>query len=187
MCANMKTYFTNVIRDMRAQIREYSRGFTIIELLVAMTIFTIVVTTAIGIFIRGMRTQRAIVAFMEVNDNASLTMEQMMREMRTGSGFSLLGEQEVRFTNSEGKAVSYRLAGEVLERGEANAAGDFVYGGITAENVAIRRLAMRLRGGGSGAEFPARITISITVGSRNPYLENVVTNVQTTVSSRSLL
>ncbi|MBI4160235.1 type II secretion system protein [Candidatus Wolfebacteria bacterium] len=183
----MSTYFTNIICDIRDRIRGYSRGFTIIELLVAMTIFSIVVTTAIGIFVRGIRTQRAIVSFMEINDNASLALEQMMREMRTGKDFNRISEEEIRFTNADGKSVSYRKNNDVLERGEPNEAGDFIYGGITAENVALRRFSIGLLGGGPGAEFPARVTISLAVGSNNPYLEDVLTNIQTTVSSRFIL
>ncbi len=65
-----------------------SNAFTIIELLVAMGLFIILMGITAGSFVKAMRTQRAIVALMAANDNASLTLEQIAREIRTGSNFT---------------------------------------------------------------------------------------------------
>jgi prepilin-type N-terminal cleavage/methylation domain-containing protein len=60
------------------------KGFTLVEMLVAMGIFTIVVAIAIGGFINSLRTQRQVASLISAQSNASLVIEQMAREMRTG-------------------------------------------------------------------------------------------------------
>src|SRR3989338_8294083 len=93
-------------------------GFTVVELIVAMSLFIIVVSIATGIFIRALRTQRAIVDLLVVNDNATLVLEQITREVRLGTSFSTPSPTRLDFTNASGFPVSYNLNGitETLER-----------------------------------------------------------------------
>ena len=60
------------------------KGFTLIELLVAMGIFAIVIAIATGGFINSLRTQRQVASLISAQSNASLVLEQMAREIRTG-------------------------------------------------------------------------------------------------------
>lgn len=161
------------------------QGFTLIELLVAMTLFSLFMTLTVGVFVRGLRTERAIASFIEINNNASLALEQMVREMRVGSNFSKISADEVQFVNSQGQTVAYRRAGDSLERGQADEVGSVIYGKITADSVRIERFNVVLFGGQPDNQYPARVTIAIAVGSKNPYLEGIATNVQTTISSRA--
>ena len=65
-------------------------GQTLIELMVAMSIFAIFMTVAIGGFIQSMANQRLVLKLVSATDNMSLTLEQMMREMRVGTNFIAL-------------------------------------------------------------------------------------------------
>ena len=164
-----------------------SRGFTIVELLVAMGLFVILIGIATGGFVRALRTQRAVVALMAANDNASLTLEQMAREMRTGYNFSVVGD-ELQFVNAYSKKTGYRLNSGAIERasidGETSALIDSDYKKITADNVKIAHFKIILFGNELGDGYPPRITISLSVSSTSKYLENILTNIQTPVSSR---
>ncbi|HBI25612.1 MAG: hypothetical protein UT41_C0001G0270 [Candidatus Wolfebacteria bacterium GW2011_GWC2_39_22] len=62
-------------------------GFTLVEMIVAFSIFTIFITVAAGSFVRSVRIQRVSLQLMAINDNMAITMEQMMREMRVGYNF----------------------------------------------------------------------------------------------------
>jgi len=135
------------------------KGFTLVELLVAMGLFVIFITIASGGFIRALRTQRNIVALIAANENTSLALEQMAREIRTGSNFSSPNETELDFTNAVGEDVVYRLKDTAVERNSQP---------LTATNVKINKLIFKL-----GNNHPARITI-------------ILNNFQTTVSSRNL-
>jgi prepilin-type N-terminal cleavage/methylation domain-containing protein len=159
-----------------------TKGFTLIELLVAMSLFVVITSIATGNFIRSLRTQRATTGMMAINDNASLTLEQMMREIRTGSNFTTTGDSQLNFTNAAGQMVIYKLENEAIKRGVGVVAPE----PITAANVKIRMLKFSLMGQNPGDGMPPRITISMSVGSNYRDLENVVTNIQTTVSARNI-
>ncbi len=182
-------------------------GFTLIELLVAMSLFVIFTAIASGGFIRALRTQRAIVALMSVNDNSSLVLEQISREMRTGYNFCTntqaiisisssefpdcrdLANNELMFVNVNNQVVFYKWENGAIYRGIGNVLlTDSDYDQITGENIQVRDFNIKLMGNEKGDNYPPRITISISVSPRSniSYLENIYTNVQTTVSSRSL-
>ena len=162
---------------------KFQKGFTMIELLVAMGVFIIIVGVAIGIFIRSLRTQRNIINLMAINDNASLAIEQMTREIRTGQAFSSLGPSVLRFTNYQGSDVTYRwnIDTEFLERGEGE-----LFKTITANEVKIKRLQFILSGEDEQDNTPTRVTIILGVGSNQRDLTGVLNNIQTTISPRVL-
>lgn len=152
-----------------------SHGFTIIELMVAMSLFVIVVGIASGTFVNSLRTQRNVVGLMAANDNASLTLEQMSREIRTGSAFVGAGST-LHFTNYEHEQVNYALAdGRILRNGMP----------LTAANVLVKYLSFILRGETVGDGESTRVTMMMGVSSRGR-LESFVTRLQTTVSARIL-
>ena len=65
-----------------------NKGVTMIELLVAMSIFAIFVTVAIGGFVQALANQRLVLRLMSATDNMSLTLEQIMREARVSTDFA---------------------------------------------------------------------------------------------------
>ena len=82
-----------------SRFKIHNKAFTLVELLVAMSLFLILIGIATSGFIRVLRTQRAIVELMTINDNAVLTLEQMAREIRTGYHF-------VKNSNSSSESLS---------------------------------------------------------------------------------
>lgn len=155
-------------------------GFTLVEFLVAAALFLVVVTVASGGFIQALRTQRNLVALMAVNDNASLSLEQMAREMRTGFGFSAADNGgRIDFTNAAGIPVVYELDSEggVVRNSQK----------ITADNVRVKNLKFILRDCPPRVlplSCPRRITVSLNAVSEKYDLENFAVNLQTTVSAR---
>ena len=87
------------------------KGFTMIELLVAMGLFVVVMGIASTVFVQSLRAQRSIVALMAANDNASLSLEQMMREIRTGSNFLTNNDQTELVFFSQRQKDEVRRAG----------------------------------------------------------------------------
>lgn len=163
-------------------------GFTVVELIVGMSVFAILITVAVGAFIQAIRTQRLLTNLMEVNNNAGLVLEQLAREVRTGYLFcgdgtvacDNVSSPSLNFKNFEGTSVSYGLANGAITRtvGGARVA-------LTASDVNIRNLNFIIDQKNANLCNPWRVTILMEVASRNPAVNQFVP-LQSTVSSRVL-
>lgn len=176
-------------------------AFTLVELLIAIGLFSIVMTIAMGGFVRALRSQRQIVALISANSNVSLVMEQMSREMRTGyyfcegtispCGGAIIGKDmtSISFLNARGENIIYSL-GDAFNGCRVGSICRAINGGdqsqLTADNVNIRNLKFDLYGGVLDARYPARVVIraSVSPAGNSFNVSDVVTNIQTTVSTR---
>ncbi|GEM_PF-856566 len=177
-------------------------GFTVTELIVAMGVFIVLVTIAVGVFVNTVRNQRRLTMLMSVNNNAGNVLEQIAREVRTGYRFceeEFLGGSNpsgpcyfendfLTFTNYRGALVTYEYdeaSGSItrLEEGNVDAVP------LTAAEVEVSYLSFLVRQYGDGAEDmcnPWRITITMGVVPRGSALSAQEVRLQTTVSSRVL-
>lgn len=157
-------------------------GFTIVELLIAMTLFIVIVGISVGSFVRALRAQQNIIGLIASNDNASLTFEQMAREMRTGKNLTRLSDSSLRFQNALGETVTYSLSNNQLVREVGG-----VQTVLTASNVHVQRLQFFLiTEDGNGRSIQPRVTITMRVSSPKRDIKEVYTDLQTTVSPRVL-
>jgi prepilin-type N-terminal cleavage/methylation domain-containing protein len=172
-----------------------NKGFTMVELLVAIASFVIIVSIAVGGFSGALRSQRQSIALLNANYNSSLVLEQIAREIRTGMNFCdqnppcsppLGGGQvltnQLYFTNAYGQNVVYRLNNFGIEKS--------INGGtfkkITADDVSVEYLNFILNGHGLPDGKQTRITILIGIKSKESSVSGSVVNLQTTVSPRVL-
>lgn len=72
-------------RRSRARRGTGDRGFTLMELLVVLTIFSTVVVAATDIFLLANRSQRKVFGLEKAQADARFTLEAITREVRTGS------------------------------------------------------------------------------------------------------
>jgi len=183
-------------------------GFTIIELLVSMGVFVVLLGIIVTIFINSLRSQQAMVALMATNDNASLTLEQMSRELRTGTKFFIptgptpplpcdsafippavpdFGDT-LAFCNANNKNVIYRfntVPGATFQTIERRVDPN-PFTPITGANVRVTNLRFELVHLGLSGIWPPRLTITLEVGSKHPRLQEVKTRIQTTISARNI-
>lgn len=173
------------------------KGFTLTELMVAVSVFTVAITIAIGAFVRALQTQRIANHLMSVNSNASLLIEQLAREIRTGISFAVSndtgstscnGSNEfnvMSFTNSKSNRVFYKARnGQMLRQECAGQSCSGVFEPVNASDVAIQRLCFIVTQ--PRTSDPWRVTVVIKAGSPNPRLSANFVNIQTTVSGRIL-
>ena len=156
-------------------------GLTIIELIVAVGIFSMVIGMTVGIFVLAITTQRRIIALKSVDDNIRFTVESMAREIKTGKNFSS-GASLLSFTNANGESVIYRLNANAVEKSSDGGAN---YSAVTGSEIIINYLNFYLMGHLAGDGLEPRITITIgatgQVGNQSANLK-----VQTTISERLL-
>ncbi len=170
------------------------KGFTLVELIVAMSLFIIGIVIIIGTFVRALRTERVITHLMSVNSNTSLVLEQMAREMRTGYSFVVvagpnsscaLGGGELAFTNAKGNSITYKMQGTEIDRQECALAdcSRSSFSPLTAGDISVSQ-ACFLNTQPDPTRDPWRITVTLRTGSLNADLSSNLINLQTTIASR---
>src|SRR3989338_1061550 len=104
------------------------QGFTLAKVIVAVGLFGIVISVAVGGFVQALRTQRQAAAIVAANDNVFLALEQMAREIRTGRIFcsnrggdgtaSLCGSisELAFFSGTTNETIEYCLSGGAVHR-----------------------------------------------------------------------
>lgn len=168
------------------------RGYTAVELIVATGVFTTLSAVAVGGFVTAMRSQRQVTGLLVANSTASLMLEQMAREVRTGRDFCLpsAGNSCVSgapgdyanlvFTNAVNQRITYVVSGGIVSRAVGFAAPE----PVTGANANIAYMNFRIIGNSPTDGYPPRITIFMGVGSREPSILPNIIRMQTTVSAR---
>jgi prepilin-type N-terminal cleavage/methylation domain-containing protein len=145
------------------------RGYTLIELVVALGLFSFVMTLSSGAYLMMIGMNRQAQAVATGIDDLSFALEMMTRDMRTGSAYSCgpslgLGScptvpsQSFSFRNKSGAQISYTVAGGVLQRTVNNAQVST----LTGSSVTISNIAFYVSGTVPGDSEQPHVSIIIT-------------------------
>ncbi len=168
-----------------------NQGFTIIEMLVATTLFLIVISITTSIFMINIRTQRYLLASVNASEEISYALEMMGREIRMGTNFSAIPEDTLQFTNNKGQVIVYRfnsygdIAASDYESWIERSIGGQNYQKLTSPDLRVLNLKFLVQGNQPEDQQQTRVTIMLKIASYAGKQE-LETNLQTTVSSRQL-
>ena len=155
-----------------------NRGYTLIELLVALSIFVIVVIVVLGLFSMAIKGQRKIIAQQNVQENARFLLEFMAKEIRMStinSSNGVLGSLAI--TRSDGDPVDYTITSGKLFRNDKQ---------VNSDEVTITGF-FSIEGYGESDGFQPKVTISIGVNDTSGKVEGrAKINIQTTLSQRNI-
>ena len=176
---------------MRRIFSQTRNGFTLVELLVAIGLFSVTVAIAAGGFVSALRTERQTAALVSANSNVSLAIEQMARELRTGFDFCVNGQScpdpsVLSFKNVTSQVVTYCLNSGAIWRGGAGTCAGSGFQKITADDVNVQFLKFIPVGSnapGSCDNLQPRVTIALGVSAKELGVQGSV-NLQTTASVR---
>ena len=157
------------------------KGFTLIEIIVAIGIFTAVITMALATFLNISNIQRKAGALRAVNDNLNFALELMSREMRSGKNYCFFAcstPDAFGFTNSQNENVVYRLHQNSIER---SSNGGISFLRLTSPEIKIDNLEFIFP-----ASLQPRVTIVLNGLVSNPKIGELTLNIQTTISQRKL-
>lgn len=173
---------------------EFKNGFTLLEMIVSIGIFSVLVVTAIGITIGISNAQIKAANIQAIQDNMRFSLELITKEMRTGYAYALTGHgaacgggSEVSFLTSLGEQRVYYLntSTQTIMRitGSTNCANAKPF---TADEVRVDQLTFQLRGHGAGpTDGQPMATIAMQIRSRSPkYVLESNMNLQTTIMQR---
>lgn len=175
----------------------FKNGFTLLEMVVSLGIFSVLIILALGIVLGVSNAQLKAANIQAIQDNIRFSLELITKELRTGTNYELTDygtacgrvgdpDSEISFNTSLGeKRVYYLDQSGVIMR---------ITGGtdcqrarpFTSEEVVVERLIFRLRGEKQGpTDGQPMVTVSLTARSRDSklILESKM-NLQTTVVGR---
>lgn len=99
------------------------KGYTLIELIVAIGVFALVMTLSSGAYLMMIGLNRQAQGIATGIDSLSFALESMTRDIRTGSAYDCggagdcpSGGNSFSFKNKSGTAVTYSLSGSTLEK-----------------------------------------------------------------------
>ena len=170
-----------------------NRGFSLIEILVSVAIFSVVMVTAAGALLTTIDANHKAQAIQSVMNNLNFALESMSRAIRMSDTYHCgnlgtlseprdcdLGDSFLAFNrNSDNKTVYYYLSGTQIFRevdGEALA--------ISSPEITVTNLKFYVKGAGVSGDTQPRVTIVVqgyagaTEKIRTPF------NLQTTISQR---
>ena len=178
-------------------------AFTIVELMVALSLFAAAIGLVVGVFVQALRTQRMVNNLISVNSNGSLLIEQIAREIRAGYDFQSFNFSSASVCNdtpSSGEFASYDTLLFTRFRGDSTTTVAYGWNetsksidrteglgfpeSLTAENIAVSRLCFVREQ--PSCDSPPRITILMSLGSKNTAVSGNQVNLQTSVSARIL-
>ena len=190
---------------------KYNKGFSLIEILVAVSIFAVAATISVGALISLTDAQQKILALRVVQDNLSYALDTMGKEIRTVSSYhcgadindflatprdcsTFPGGPSFTFINNVGDKITYRFNDNRIERVlNGNPANALV---MTASDAVITSLSFYVVGspGGflcGGVTIPSdqlqpRVTVILkgAAGIKEKIKSHI--NIQTTISQRLL-
>lgn len=164
-------------------------GFTLLEMVVSIGIFSVLITITIGAVIAINKAQLKASNIQTVVDNIRFSLESMTKEMRTATDFQprvpLAHPQayaELYFTRSDGTISGYCVEANALKKvtGAPVCAGS----AVTSEDIVVENITFFVIGQDAGpTDGQPRITIFLTARSSDTRLETNF-HLQTTITPR---
>lgn len=171
-------------------------GFTLLEMIISVGIFSVLVTASIGVTLGVSNAQLKAANVQAILDSIRFGLELITKEMRTGSGYGAtsygaacngVSGSEISFTTALGETRTYYLNSStksimrLARTTDCNQAVPF-----SSEEVTIDRLAFTLGGQSAGPnDGQPRATITMKARSKSPkYQLESSMDLQTTVIQR---
>ena len=181
-----------------------NKGVTLIEMLVAVTMFAIAVGAISGIFISGIRTQRRVLATQELLDQTSYVLEYMGRALRmakkdltgacittAGNNYELIADV-IQFIDYSGKCTKFYLDNSSGQTTIKKAVWNDVLSfweawDLTSSALQVNSLRFNLSGESQSDNLQPIVTIFLDISGRETGLGGrPKIQTQTSVSQRDL-
>ena len=173
--------------------RGQRQGYTLVEILVSVTIFFMLVVGPAGLFVSAVRSQMRALALREIIDNSSHTIEYISRALRMAkkdlggvcidAGYNYqnpAGLSTIRFLDYEGVCRRFYLSEGILRR--QSGAEDLP---LTSDDLEVTELKFEISGGWQGDVFQPKVTMLFEIKKRGALVSPAL-RIQTTTSQRNL-
>lgn len=189
---------------------ENKNGFTLVELLIGVLLFSVIITIVIRIFLGSIQGQRRSLAFETISEQSSFLMEYMSRSLRMakkeldcavpsgnpntcsclkelGYGYNYeltRGGKGVKFINSQNECQEFFLDDNSDRLKEAKGQQEQF---LTGNDTQVVAFGIRLTGEGQDDLLQPRLTFSLSLQNKSQKQESQqILRLQTTVSQRKV-
>ena len=175
-----------------------NKSYTLIEVLVAVSIFTIVIAAPAGFLVGSLKGQQKALASQKLLDNTSYTLEYISRALRMAkkelSAPACLSQNGLNYEITRGgdglKFISYKEECQefFLEGTRLKESKDGIENYLTSEALEIISLKFKLSGESQADTDQPRITLFLEIKGgkgQRPELQPLI-KIQTTISQRNL-
>jgi prepilin-type N-terminal cleavage/methylation domain-containing protein len=179
------------------KILKNNRGFSLIEMIVAVSVFSFLVVIISDMFLSMLNSQRRSISIQNTQESMRYAFEVMSKEIRhaqrsdtdcySGASKRMYNTNNdntiIYFKNKNGECVSYALInGALLVRRDSRAAN------LTPSSLVISGLSFDVMDNdiieGSAQEIQPRVTLKMRVGMKFITLDSRILYMQTSVTSR---
>lgn len=94
----------------------YNKGFTLLEMIVSIGLFLTVLFATTSAFLAIVNADRASRSARMTMDNLNVALEDMVRLLKTGVGYTVTGGNTINFIDQDGRSVRYALEGKTITR-----------------------------------------------------------------------
>lgn len=168
------------------------KGFTLIEILMSVAIFSVIVTVLVSLFASAFKHQQESMASAYLLNNTSYITEYISRALRMAKkdltaacipqnrNYELVGgDEHIRFLNDDDECQEFFLDGNILKVDKPNKPGDPPE--LTPSNIIVERLKFVISGEPQDDNEQPKVTFSLKLTYQEQVLE-----FQTTISQRDL-
>ena len=165
-----------------------NKGFTLIELIVAFFVFSVLVVLAGGSFVSALNLQRRALNIKKVEENGRFISELMARELRVANPINTgdancpdSGSSTISFQHPVNGSIEYSLSGSQVHRRVGGA--DTI---ISNPDIEVSRLTFCISGNAAGDDRQPRVTVLLGLKTPGAAPDVATIDLQTTVSQRVL-
>lgn len=172
-------------------VNKNCKGVTLLEILIAISIFAVVATGAVNLFSSLIKSQKRLLDKAYVLSTLSYSVEYMSKALRmaqkdiagncigSGENFILTPGPNIKFLNSNGDCQEFFLEGDAIKVRKLS-----IVQNLTPANIIIESLNFSVLGGGQVDNLQPKITFTLKARALNSQEAPLL--IQTTVSQRML-
>ncbi len=95
-----------------------NRGFTIVEMLITVAIFSILMIAVTGVFVSILNTQRYTFSLNQLVDQSGYALEYLGKQIRDANQLESADGGEIKITNKKGEEITIKLKDERIKIGD---------------------------------------------------------------------
>lgn len=169
-------------------------GFTLVELLVSIALFSIVGGLTVQFTVSLLRAQAKAAAMAELHAQSRVVMRALLYEIRRGRGFESTSDFDVNLATTSGASLDIDMSDAAVDPTQFSVTGNMLYWksgsaspmALTTDDVFVSDLTFTQRSTANGRANAVNITLTLTASDPTGQPTDLSYTTETTVAQRGL-